>query len=256
MEPSETQQNTVRSRAKEIDTGAVPLPLSNVLLGLPRKNDPIALLTTGSVTQDWKYAELVSQKQLLSDLKVDINTKDKLWVFENNWLNVLQTHFGNIDVRKMFGLKRWTLNFDFEFRSNFQQVGQFCLFYSNLPKTCENYFFRNISSMANFDPFKDYTIQTQLPHRKIPMGEDVDISVALEWDCPHSASFGVDMYGTKGDVDDGTIDTPFYDFGKLCLYVPWPMEVSTGVSSTMSVRIWTYLSNFKYGAYNISDQAI
>lgn len=256
MEPTETQQNTNVSRAKEIDTGAFPLPLSNVLLGLPVKHDPTALKTQSAVSRPWSFSELVSQKQLLADIKVDISSKNKIWSFENTWINVLQTHFGNIEVRKMFGLKRWTLNFDFEFRSNFQQVGQFCLFYSNLPKTLENYFFRHVSAQAEFDPFADYAIQTQLPHRKIPMGEDLDVHVELEWNCPHAASFGLDMYNTNGDINDGTLTTPFYDFGTLRLYVPWPMEVSTGVSSVMSVRIWTYLTDFKYGAYNISDSAI
>jgi len=258
MEPPETLQNEIDSRAKEIDTGAFPLPLSNVLLGLPVKIDPTASVNMGSVSKPWSYAELVSQKQLLADLKVDITTKDFLWEYNNTWVNVLQTHFGNRDLRALFGLKSWNLNFLFEFRSNFQQVGQFCLFYSNLPKTLEKYFFRNISSSATYDPFADYTIQTQLPHRKIPMGEDVNVPVMLKWDCPHSASFGLDMYNTKGNnfPNDTWLDTPFYDFGTLRLYVPWQMQVSTGVSSTMSVRIWTYLSDFTYSAYHPLDSTI
>lgn len=256
MEPSEAQQNIETSRAKEIDTGAFPLPLSNVLLGLPVKVDPTAVVSMGSVSRPWTYSELVEQKQLLVDIKVDTTSKDKIWRFDNTWINVLQTHFGNLDVRKLFGLKSWNLNFEFEFRSNFQQVGQFCLFYSNLPKTLENYFFRNISSNASFDPFADYTIQTQLPHRKIPMGEDINVSVLLKWNSPHSASFGLDMYNDKGDLDDGTVDTPFYDFGSLNLYVPFPMQVSTGVNPVLSVRIWTYLSDFAYSAYNPKDSSI
>lgn len=94
------------------------------------------------------------------------------------------------------------------------------------------------------------------------MGEDIDIHVELKWDCPHSASFGLDMYNPDGDKllpdvgNDSAFDTPFYDFGSLNLYVPFPMQVSTGVSSVMSVRIWTYLTDFKYAAYYPKDNVI
>lgn len=256
MEPTEAQQNTVNSRAKEIDTGAVPLPMSNVLLGLPYKPDPTAIINAGSAARSWTYADFFQQKQLLTDIKIDTSSKNKVWEFGNKWENVLMNIYGNENLRRLYGLKSWNLNFCFEFRSNFQQVGQFCLFYSNLPANMINYHFRNISSQRAYDPFTDYTIQTQLPHRKIPMGEDVNLDIQLKWNSPHSASFGLDMYSTAPVDDPSTISFPFYDFGTLYLYVPFPMEVSTGVISTMSVRVWIYLSDLAYSAYRPVDEAL
>lgn len=252
MEPTETQKNSMDSRAKEIDTGAIPLPMGNVLLGLPYKPDPTSSIKLGGSTPSWTYADLVSQKKLIADIKIDINSTGKQWKFLNTWDNVLKTHFSS-DLRKMFGLKAWTINFLFEVRSNFQQVGQLCIFYSNLPKVLETYHF---STTGNSDPFDDYAIMTQLPHRKIPMGEDQDVVVSLRWTSPHSFSFGEDMYAYDGiESGDGLI-TPYYDMGALRLYVPFPMQVATGVDSVMTVRVWSWLSDFDTGAYRPLDSIL
>lgn len=247
MEAIETQKNIVQSRAKEIDTGAVPLPLSNVMFGIPRKPDPTSSYSVPSASQPWTYASLVTQKKRIADLKIDTSSSGKIWEFPHTWENVLKTHFTS-DFRKLFGLKSWTLNFTFEFRSMYQQLGQFVVFYSNLPQLLEHYHFGKINAAE--DPFS-YLVMTQLPHSKIPMGECVDLNVSLLWNSPHSSSFGTDSFIT----DVGT-DAPEYDMGTLKLYVPFPMQVGKGVDSTMTVRIWTWLSDFNYSDYRPSDSIL
>lgn len=251
MDNSEDTKNIISSRAKEIDTGAIPLPMSNVILGLPYKPDPTTSRKQGSVAQSWTYGDLVSQKKLVADIIVNTNSKDELWTFNNTWDNVLNLHFQGTEFRKLFGLKSWTINFMFEFRSNFQQLGQFVIFYANIPKVLETYHF-DIQKQTS--AFKDYGIMTQLPHRKIPMGEDQDCIVSLKWLSPHTSSFGSDMYswGATPSLDF----SPWYDMGMLKLSLPFPMQVATGVDSTMTVRIWSWLSDFTTGAYHPQDSAL
>nr|UMO75645.1 MAG: putative capsid protein 1 [Polycipiviridae sp.] len=254
MDNSEDTKNIISSRAKEIDTGAIPLPMSNVILGLPYKPDPTTSIKQGSVSQSWTYADLISQKKLIADLKVDTKSEGTIWTYQNTWDNVLKTHFsGENGIRLLFGLKSWTISFMFEFRSNFQQLGQFCIFYSNLPKVLETYHF-DIKKQES--AFKDYGIITQLPHRKIPMGEDQDCIVSLKWLSPHTSSFGNDMYQWNALEPSAEEYTPWYDMGVLRLAVPFPMHVASGVDSTMTVRIWSWLSDFTTGAYHPQDSLL
>lgn len=242
MEPSEQEKTIQLSRAKEIDTGAIPLPMSNVLLGLPYKPDPTSVDKTAGSTQMWTYSDLVSQKKLLADIKVDQQSSGVIWKFDNNWNNVIKTHFGSI--KKLFGLKSWTINFKFEFRSNFQQVGMLNIFYSNSPASMVPYHFFPVEN-----PFDDFTVQCQLPHRKIMMGEDQDCDISLSWISPHKMAYGTEMFGIE-DL------TPVYDQGQLFLAVPFKMETASGVDSVMTVRIWTFLTDFKTGAYKPYDDIL
>ncbi|ASK12213.1 putative capsid protein [Solenopsis invicta virus 2] len=258
MEPQEQQKNEVISRAKEIDTGAVPLPMSNVILGLPYKPDPTTVDKTGVMSRPWSFADLVSQKRIVADLHIDNTTNGKVWEFHNTWMNVLNTIFkttgstaGEEHLRNLFGLKSWTLNFTFQFRSNFQQVGQLIIFYTNMPRLLKNY---HSATDVTEDYYSSYMVQTQLPHRKIPMGEDQDVDVSLKWISPHAAAFGSDMYADGQTVYDYT--SYLYDMGTLRLHVPFPMEVATGVDSAMTVRVWAWLSDLTTGAYKPYDSVL
>ncbi|UHR49690.1 MAG: hypothetical protein GuPV2_gp1 [Guiyang polycipivirus 2] len=248
MEIIQSQNTTEKlSRAKEIDTGAIPLPMSNVLLGLPVKPTTQDLTDRSSVsTKNWDWKDIVSQKRLVADIEITSASKGRIWSFGNNWQNVQTSIFGNLEP--VFTLKSWTINFEFEFRSNFQQVGQSCIFYSNLPANMLSYHF-NLASL-NPHPFDDYSIMTQLPHRKVPMGEDVNVTVSLKWLSPFKSAFGTSSY------DIINYDTSSYDMGTLYLAVPFPMQFAMNVTPNNSVRIWAYLSDVTYGGYAPSDKII
>lgn len=244
MEPLQEQQTTEKSRATEIDTGALPLSMDGVLFGLPK---PVVRDSDvgSAVSQPWSYGDLVSQKKLLTTLRVTTDVKpgrEPIWHFRNTWRNVYETHFRNLE--ELFMLKSWTLNFLFEFRSNFQQVGQFNLVYTNIPKPLQPYLVG--------DEFGSYLIQTQLPHQKIFMGEDTNTTVQLKWLSPFKSGIYFDKYLT-GIPSDYSSVTDDYDMGTLYLYVPFPMQVATNVDPSMTVRIWTYLSDVDYAGYRISD---
>lgn len=256
MEPGQQGKNEEHARAKEIDTGAFPLQMSNVVLGLPYKPDPTAVLHGTAKTRPWSYGDLVSQHKLLADLTISAGnsntagTSGRVWHFRNTWRNVVNTHFG-LNFKKLFGLKSWTVNFRFQFRSNFQQVGQSLISYTNIPAQLWDYHGLTTEARSLFD-IGDYMVHTQFPHRKIAMGEDVDVEVALRWLSPFEASFGTDVYDYEGDGVKNSWSEG-YDMGTLFLSVPFSMEVATGVDPSMSVRIWSWLTDITYAAYTPED---
>ena len=197
MEQIQTQQNnSSNSRAKQIDTGATPLQLSNAIIGLPTKPSTPALDTRiGAIAESWSWIDLVSQRRRIDDIMVLAGDNGLIWEFQNSWKNVLKTIFRS-NLEGLFTLKSWTIVFEFEFRTNFQQVGEFNVFYSNLPQNNISYHFNLQDSTEN--PFNDYLIQTQLPHRKIPMGESVDLKVELKWLSPMKGAFGATSMLVKG----------------------------------------------------------
>lgn len=248
MEPTGNSINSIDSRAKEIDTGAIPVPMSNVILGLPSKpgsDPPSASVSAAS----WSWEQLLGQKRLLTVLSVTPSTdKTKpLWEFNHSWRNVIFSKFFNNQMGRLFSMRSWDMNFLFEFRSNFQQVGMLSIVHSNCPPALEEFFFPGGGVHA-------FEIQTQLPHRLVMMGEDVDVSVCLKWNSAFLSSFSDDLYPNNvvthemSYVDD-------YQMGILRLYAPFPMEVSTGVDANMSIRVWAYLTNIKYAGYTPSDKA-
>lgn len=257
MEQVQTQKNNVsETRAKQIDTGATPLPMSNVIIGLPRKPSTPALDTrVGATAQTWTWESIVSQRRKIADIKVDQSSKGVIWSFHNTWSNVLKTIFRN-QLESLFTLKSWTIVFEFEFRTNFQQVGQFVVFYSNLPSNNKSYHF-NLQQNTDPDPYEDYLIQTQLPHRKIPMGESVDVNVDLKWLSPMKGAFGNTSMLVYGSTPSDTVATDdLYDMGTLFLAVPWPMELGMNVTPDCSVRIWASLADVTYAGWMPNDTSI
>lgn len=233
------------TRAKEIDTGAIPLPMENVLLGLPvRPTTTVDTDKTAVAVKSWTWEEIVGQDRIIADLNVDTNSSGNIFMFRNTWNNVQKSIFRNLD--KLFTLKSWTINLKFEFRSNFQQVGQFVVFFSNMPPTLYDFHFGNTS------PFSDYATMTQLPHRKIPMGEDVNLIVQLKWLSPFKSGFANGFYLT----DDEPGNDAQYDMGTLYLAVPYKMECATGVVANTTVRVWASLSDVTYSGYAPLDTVI
>lgn len=249
MEQLQATKNEVKSRAKEIDTGAIPLPMENVLLGLPVKPDPTTDMKISVKTRPWTFGELVSQYKLVASIDVDSTKKGIVWYYNNCWRDVVKYHFGT-NFQQLFLLKSWTLCFKFEFRSNFQQVGQFLISYTNIPQLLWSYF--NLDDESSFMR-SDYLMHTQFPHRKIAMGEDVDVTFKCKWLSPFQAAYGTDGYAY--DSKDGAVTTedPGYDMGTLFLSIPFEMQTATNVDNHMTVRVWTYLEDLVYAAYDPTD---
>lgn len=244
MSLPENQKNEIISGAKEIDTGAIPLPLSNVLFGLPYKPDPATNDISGIKSDTWDYGKLISQKKLLATITIKKETSGSVWSFWCTWKNVVDLHIGDRN-KHLFLMRHWDLKFLFEFRSNFQQVGQSIVFFSNCPA--------HAARFLRYD-YENYYTATQLPHVKVNMGEDIDIPVSIKWNSPLKGELSDDFeYKTADQTSNGFFG---YDMGTLHLAVPWPMETAEGVWPEMTVRIWSWLDATSYGGYNPTDDFI
>lgn len=251
MEVTEQEIPTEVQRATEIDTGAIPLSMENVILALPQK--PTENRSLGSVMANpWSYEDLTSQAKLIGTFQVtpSTSTTEPIWTYRNTWLNVARTHFRTLN--DLFIAKSWKLNFLLEFRSNFQQVGMFNIVHSNIPEALEDY-------LVDSSLYKSFAAQCQLPHRFVFMGEDIQVHLSTTWLSPFLAS-SVGRYSQiipdqlnsepKNNFDD-------YDMGAFFLYAPFPMQVATGVSNPqMTVRIYSFLSELTYAGYNPNDNIL
>ena len=250
MDPIQTTQNSEQSRAKALGTGEQPLPQGNVLLGLPSKPTPSPLTDISAISAPaWNYTDLISQKRVMADVTIGLTTSGIVWSFHNDWKTVCETFIKTLDP--LFVMKSWTINFEFNVQSNFQQLGQIVVFYTNIPQLLESYHFNLTTPADATDPALNYLFQTQMPHIKFPMGQDSKGIFELKWLSPLKASFGSAAFNARNSAD-----VPNYDMGTLCMAVPWPMEVSTGVSPQLSVRIYGYLTDVTYGGYIPNDNII
>lgn len=250
MEPIQTTQSSEQTRAKAISTGETPLQTSNVILGLPNKPITAPLLDNSAVlSSPWSYSDLISQKRLVADLTISTSSEGIVWVFRNTWLNVMQTFIKRLEP--LFTMKSWTIEFELMVQSNFQQVGQAILFYTNIPEELVPYHFNLTIPADATDPMLNYLFQTQMPHLKIPFGENSNFKFPLDWISPFKSGFGASSFRARNAVN-----APDYDMGTLRLAIAFPMEVATGVTPELSIRIYGSLKNVTYGGYVPTDAII
>lgn len=273
-QPLPIQQQENDSRAKEIDHGTIPLPMSNVMLGLPTKPG-LNFDDRSSVSAiPWDYAQLVSQKRLLTTLKITPTTPSTTPIFllPNAWDIIRKLHFRNLDT--FFFLKSWKWHLIFQLRSNFQQVGMITISYVNLPLNAFSYYF---NTPINQDTEKIFSLEDgmvgtvldykdqfpvdrlsaiyQLPHTLLMLGENQDVEVTCDWLSPFKAA--VQPAARAGSVVAPPPSYMGYDMGHIRVHVPIPLEVATGVSdSTATIRIWSHLTDVKYSGYDPTDDTL
>ena len=241
MEPTEQQKIKDYSRAKEIDTGATPLSMGDVLLDLPQTpGNPHDISTVSTVP--WDVKDLLSQKILLANLNVDPSTSETapVWEFVNSYRSMIAARFFAGDLANMFSSFSWTLCFKIEIRSNFQQVGLIALSYSNCPYILERY-------LSNFGQPTNFASILQLPHKLIPMGEDTDVEVKFLWNS--NAKAAQNSHFTR--KEDLSIDD--YQMGTFRIMVPYKMETAAGVNQNLTIRVWGYLEDLVIGGYQPRD---
>lgn len=241
MEPTEQQKIKDFSRAKEIDTGATPLSMSDVLLDLPETTgNPHDISTV--TTAPWDVKSLLSQKILLATIDVSPSTPENqpIWEFVNSYRSILSARFFAGELAQMFTSFSWTLCFKIEVRSNFQQVGLIALSYSNCPYILERY-------LSNYGQPTGFATILQLPHKLIPMGEDTDVEVKFAWNSSAKAAQNHHFtYNEDKSIDD-------YQMGTFRITVPYKMETAAGVNPNLTIRIWGYLEDVTLGGYQPRD---
>nr|QZZ63327.1 hypothetical protein [Nelson Picorna-like virus 8] len=271
------ESNIDSSRAKEIDHGTVPLKMQNVILGLPEKPG-IQFGNRESVNSiKWAYEQLVSQKQLLCTVPIQVgaSTTSPIFLLQNSWKNIMQIHFRNLS--DIFFLKSWKWHLTFEFRSNFQQVGMATIAYVNAPMSaipyltgspvtyCDTAPSYNSSPGSNGIPTNvlshslfNLASAIQLPHVHVMLGEKQDVQCTLNWVSPFKAAYkDVDPYGQfsiYGNLPNPA--DPVYDMGFIYLFVPVAMTLASGVDPNCTVRIWSHLTDVEYAGYTPDDTLI
>lgn len=258
MEPTENEKSEIRARATEIDTGALPLSLGSVPMMSSLSLDPSRPFHGNATAPQWNYSELLSQRKLVGTFPITTSSADGhvVWSFRHTFANVIEMHMRTL--KNLFHLYSWKLHFSFQFRSNFQQVGQILIVQHHIPRNLFKF-------LTSYDRLEDsYQLCTMLPHVKVAMGEDVDVEAEMVWNAPVSGSFGyANGYEMKswsmgyGGYDDARdIEYSSYDMGSIAVIVGKQMEVALSVNPQMTVRIWSYLSDLKYGAYCPEDHLV
>lgn len=275
------EQQTESSRAKEIDHGTIPLKMQNMILGIPTKPG-VQFDNRESVNAvKWAYEQLVSQKQLLGTfaipLATDKNSTNPFFMLQNSWANIKKIHFRNLS--DLFFVKSWKWHLTFEFRSNFQQVGMCTIVYVNAPTSAIPYLTGKRlvpvdSPLAKTDRPQIGAPETtvnlshslfslnaaiQMPHIHVMLGEKQDVQCTMNWMSPFKASY-LDFNPDNPEYVYGDPHpdpyAPEYDMGFIYLFAPFPMEVSTGVDTNSTVRIWSHLTDVEYAGYCPDDTII
>lgn len=245
MELNENEKEIESSRAKEIDTGVTPLPFDTSLMASGITPE-VPLDRSSVLANSWSLSALLSQKIFIKNIDFDVGTpNDKiLFSFRNSFDNVYKTHFGRLGG--IFPLKSWKVNFLFEIRSQFQQMGLINIFYINMPQRLQSYMFSG--------DLTDFMLQTQLPHRLIALGEDSDFEFSMTWNSPFKSAIDATVFATNRLKDSGTY-LPYddYDMGTVYITIPYQLQIASGATPRASIRIWSYLSDITYAGYMPKD---
>lgn len=232
QEPTEQQSISDTMRATEIQHGTVPVEMINAIAKLEVKENDTDDKSNISAPL-WTLAEFASQPQLLGTF----NSVSLPFVFVNKWSTVRNLM---PKVMKNFIFSSWTVNLRFEINSVFQEQGMDVVYVHNVPQPA-------LQQLLGGNQFKnggtefDSDIWFLLPHRKIMLGENSDITVQLKWVSPFKSSFySEENYNVK-DID--------YEMN-TCIYKNWiPVQTATGVTPARTVRVWFWLTDLKYSAY-------
>lgn len=233
--PNETSKNEDDSRAKQIQHGTHLITATNAVAKLPMKiNDLDSKL--GISAQKWSIEQFVGQKQLLATLDESVLAKGP-WRFLHSWKNVL-SFFGT--YAPLFRNWSWKTHLRFEIQSIFQEQGMDFIYFSNCdyPGVLQELF--GVKIEVDELPLRSIW---QLPHRKIILGENVDVEFDLDWISPYKGAFDDNAY------DKGTGLTDNYSMGTIVYRNIEPIQVATGVAKTRNVRVWISFGEIDYSGY-------
>lgn len=233
--PNETAKNEDDSRAKQLQHGTHLIAATNVVAKLPAKiNDMDVKL--GISAQKWSIEQYVGQKQLLALLDESSLSKQP-FIWRHTWQNVLE-YFGYLEP--LFRNWSWKTHLRFEVQSIFQEQGMDMIYFSN----CDNSsvlqeLFGTVLDVGQLSLRSIW----QLPHRKIILGENVDVEFDLDWISPYKGAFNDNDYaGSKNLINN-------YSMGAIVYRNIEEIQVATGVAKTRNVRIWISFSEIDYSGY-------
>lgn len=247
---TEAEKFAIEDRATQIQTGAVPIASENAQLSIP-KADFMLTQTDHSFPSNWSFSELLSQRKKVGTFDITSSTSSgtKIWEFRHTFGNVVDLHFRN--MKTLFRIWKWNLHFLFEFRSFYQQLGQALIVNHCIPQAVLHSLFPRNEKLES-----SYSSMVQLPHRKIMLGEDVDVEATLVWNAPVEGTMFYDGVFAYPKTIIPAQQLTQYDMGSIFLTLPWPMEVAKGVQATMTVTIWSWLTDVRMSAYEPQDSIL
>lgn len=238
----------------DIQSGAIPLKESGLPLGIPIQPDIMASYHEHASLKAMTMSALLGQHKLIGTYTISTATDPTkpIWSFRHTPAAVASMHLRS--MVKLFRLSSWTLHFKFEFRSNFQQVGQCLVVQHNIPLQVSWYLLgKDITRNDETQLYTNYKLMTLLPHTKVAMGEDVDVNATMKWNIPvEGVQSHPTLYAWK---TSSTLASPNedYDMGSIFVIAPWKMDVAQGVTPEMTVRIWSWLTDVKLASYDPED---
>lgn len=248
----ENENDQIAERAGVFQSGATNLSESTLPLHIPRQ--PTLPIESSEQVRSaaWTVSEILSQEKLITTL--DIGDKvGEVWNFRVTPSNVLKMHMRRF--ADVFRLYSWTLHFRIQFRSNFQQVGQIIVGQNNIPEQTMYFLMGGIDAPTRFK--NSYKMLTMLPHTKVPMGEDTDVHVEFQWNLPVPSAYSMASYQHRFlPIESTNMKKIEWDMGEVFVTVPWKMEMAAGVNPSLSMRVWSRLSNVTMGAYDIRDNTL
>jgi len=189
------------------ESGAVPSVESGLPLGLPEQPDLMASHHERAMVARFQLTTLLEQEKLVGTFKINNNTAtdSSIWEFVHTARNVLELHLRT--YKTIFKLSSWKLHFKFEFRSNFQQVGQLLVVQHNMPMKTLWYLLGKYQDLDGSNKLSEnYMLMTILPHTKVAMGEDVDVHACMNWNIPIEGC----MSAYSGSRYDANLNEPAY----------------------------------------------
>lgn len=232
QEPTEQESISDTMRATELQHGTVPVEMINAIAKLQVKENDIDDKSNVAASP-WTLAQFASQPQL-------IGTYDSVslpFVFVNKWSNV-KSYLPK--ALKNFLFTSWTVNLRFEVVSVFQEQGMDVVYVHNAPQPALQQLLGGNTFANNGSEFGP-DIWFLLPHRKIMLGENSDITVQLKWVSPFKSAFDQNEFAEDADSD--------YEMN-TCIYKNWiPVQTATGVTPARRVRVWMWLTDLQYSGY-------
>lgn len=189
----------------------------------------------GISAQKWSIEQYVGQKRLLTVLDESTLSKEP-YKWQHDWRNVFIL-FG--PYAPLFRNWSWKTHLRFEIQSIFQEQGMDMIYFSN----CD---YKNVLTELFGQDISTETMGLrtiwQLPHRKIILGENVDVEFDLDWISPYKGAFNDQAYDKNEAITA-------YNMGSIVYRNIEPIQVAAGVAKTRNVRIWISFSEIDYSGY-------
>lgn len=236
QEPTEQESISDNMRATELQHGTIPIEMTNAIakLEIKENNEDDR---SNVIARPWSLKDYASQPQLIGTF----NSASLPFVFNNTWSNV-RTYLPK--SMRNFLFKSWVVNLRFEVLSVFQEQGMDVCFVHNAPQKILRQILGRYSFAEGGGEFGE-SLFFLLPHRKIMLGENSDLTVQLRWLSPFKMGFDQTEFTEDADSD--------YHMNTV-VYKNWiPITTATGVTQTRTVRVWLWFSDLEYSGYNPVD---